>query len=281
MSIANYDDNELIIMTGQFEDCSHQNGVCYWLDTDLMRLLGYTDFVAFRKIIMKAIASCASLEIDPLTDFQSYHHTTENGAEGHYKFTRLACFLITQHANQNIPNVGILQYCLARMADAMMQTEDFERLETRGRLTSEEKSLSSIAKRSGVTNFGLFKDAGYRGMYNMSLTRLKKHKGIGNSPNPLYDRMSNTELAANLFRITQTEERIKSKNVRGQTNLENAAHNVGMEVRRIMIKNTGKAPESIPLAPTEIKQIKQEGKKAIKNIRNVDKQPPSRKKGDK
>lgn len=56
-------------MAGMFEDCSHQNGICYWLDTDLMRLLGYSDYASFRKVVMKAIASCAGLDIDPLSDF--------------------------------------------------------------------------------------------------------------------------------------------------------------------------------------------------------------------
>lgn len=267
---ANYNDNELVVMAGMFEDCSHQNGICYWLDTDLMRLLGYSDYASFRKVVMKAIASCAGLDIDPLSDFLQYPHVSQDGTRGYYKFTRLACFLITQHANQSIPNVGMLQYCLAKMADAMMQTEDLERLETRGRLSSEEKSLSSVAKRAGVTNYALFKDAGYRGMYNMSLKQLRRHKGLESDSKILYDRMTNVELAANLFRVTQTEERIKAKGIRGQARLENTAKEVGSEIRNLMIKNTGISPESLPLAKTEIKEIKKQGKKAIRNIRKID-----------
>lgn len=142
------------------------------------------------------------------------------------------------------------------MADAMMQTEDLERLETRGRLSSEEKSLSSVAKRAGVTNYALFKDAGYRGMYNMSLKQLRRHKGLGSDSKILYDRMTNVELAANLFRVTQTEERIKAKGIRGQARLENTAKEVGSEIRNLMIKNTGISPESLPLAKQKLKKLK-------------------------
>lgn len=262
--------NQLQEVASNFEAASHQNGICYWLDTELMQLLGYTDYAAFRSIVNKAISSCAGLDIDPLDDFIRHQHTTADGTTGNYKFTRLACFLITQQADQNKPEVRMLQYCLARMADTVMQQADLERLETRTRLSSEEKALSSTAKQHGVTNYAFFKDQGYRGMYNMSLSSLKKRKGFKTTSGTLYDRMNNTELAANLFRITQTSERIKSQNLKGQKTLEDAAYNVGRSVRRIMIENTGKTPEALPLADSEIKEIKKEGKKAVKNIRGID-----------
>lgn len=267
------ENTQLQQIANNFEAASHQNGICYWLDTELMHLLGYTDYASFRSIVNKAIASCAGLDIDPLDDFIRHQHTAQDGTTGHYKFTRLACFLITQQADQNKPEVRMLQYCLARMADTVMQQADLERLETRTRLSSEEKALTSTAKQHGVTNYAFFKDQGYRGMYNMSLSSLKKRKGFKTASGTLYDRMNNTELAANLFRITQTSERIKSQNIKGQKNLENAAYNVGRSVRKIMIENTGKTPEALPLADSEIKEIKKEGKKAIKNIRGIDTPP--------
>lgn len=280
--MENIEQNQLQEVSNNFEAASHQNGICYWLDTELMLLLGYSDYAAFRSIVNKAIASCAGLDIDPLDDFIRYEHTAADGTSGHYKFTRLACFLITQQADQSKHQVQLLQYCLARMADTIMQQADLERLETRTRLSSEEKALSSTAKNHGLTNFAFFKDQGYRGMYNMSLVSLKKRKGFNATSGTLYDRMNNTELAANLFRITQTNERIKSKNISGQQNLETAAFDVGRSVRRIMIENTGKKPEAIPLASSEIKELKKEGKKAVKNIRQIDapKRPRNKKKAE-
>ena len=276
--MENIEQNQLQEVANNFEAASHQNGICYWLDTELMRLLGYTDYAAFRSIVNKAISSCAGLDIDPLDDFIRYEHIAADGTCGYYKFTRLACFLITQQADQSKHQVRLLQYCLARMADTIMQQADLERLETRTRLSSEEKALSSTAKNHGLINYAYFKDQGYRGMYNMSLATLKKRKGFNSINGTLYDRMNNTELAANLFRITQTNERIKSKNISGQQNLETAAYDVGRSVRRIMIENTGKKPEAIPLATAEIKEIKKEGKKAVKNIRQIDAPKRSRNK---
>jgi len=140
----------------RFEEVSHQNGTCYWLDTDLMHVLGYSDYQAFRRVILKAISSCSGLEIDPLDDFIRYEHTTEDGITGYYKLTRLACFLVTQQADQDKPEVRMLQFCLANMADSLMDHDDLERLEVRGKLSEEEKSLASTAKRHGVENYAFF-----------------------------------------------------------------------------------------------------------------------------
>ncbi len=271
------DTNGLELVATQFEAHAHQNGVCYWLDTDVMRLLGYSDFAAFRSIVNKAMHSCTGLDIDPLDDFIRHEHEDEFGNRGMYKFTRLACFLIAQHADQSKQEVRALQYCLARMADTVMEQSDFERLDTRSRLATEEKQMSSVAKQHGVQDYAIFKDCGYRGMYNMSLSQLKKRKGFTSRSGTLYDRMNNTELAANLFRITQTTERIKAKGLRGQGNLEQAAHDVGRSVRRVMIENTGRKPEALPLADSEIKDLKKEGKKAARNIRKLDAPKKTRK----
>lgn len=256
-----------------FEEISHQNGTCYWLDTDLMVLLGYTDYPTFNKVILKAVSSCSGLEIDPFDDFIRYHHTNENGIEGHFKLTRLACFLVTQQADQNKQEVRMLQYCLANMADSLMGHDEIERLEVRGKLSEEEKSLASTAKTHGVINYAYFKDKGYRGMYNMGLAQLKRSKHFFDKRGTLYDRMNTTELAANLFRITQTKERIKTHHIQGQEQLEDAAFQVGRTVRGIVRENTGKNPENLPLEDKEIKELKSEGKKAVKKLRAIDKKP--------
>ena len=253
-----------------FEEISHQNGTCYWLDTDLMTLLGYTDYPTFHKVILKAVSSCSGLEIDPFDDFIRYHHTNANGIEGYFKLTRLACFLVTQQADQSKQEVRMLQYCLANMADSLMGHDELERLEIRGKLSQEEKSLESTAKTHGVINYAFFKDKGYRGMYNMSLSDLKRCKHFITKNGTLYDRMSTTELAANLFRITQTKERIKTHHIQGQTELENAAYQVGRTVRQIVRENTGKNPEELPLEKKEIKELKSDGKKTVKKLRAID-----------
>lgn len=260
---------QLVAVQQEFERYAHQNGSCYWYDTELMPLLGYSDARAFSSIVNKAIASCASLDIDPLDDFIRCRDVDSNGNEVRYKFTRLACFLITIHADQNKREVRALQFGLAQMADTVMRQADFERLDTRSKLSSEEKVMASTAKVHGVENYAFFKDQGYRGMYNMRLSQLKERKGFDARLGTLYDRMGAVELAANLFRITQTTERIRNKGLRGQAQLEQAAHDVGRSVRKTVKENTGRYPEDIPLEDSEIKQIRQEGKKAAKTIKKI------------
>jgi len=98
----------------------------------------------------------------------------------------------------------------------------------------------------------------------MGLSQLKRHKRFLSKSGTLYDRMSTTELAANLFRITQTRERIRTHRANGQDQLEKAAYSVGLTVRKIVKENTGRPPEDLPLEEREIKQLKSEGKKAVK-----------------
>lgn len=249
--------------------------MCYWLDTDIMRMLGYTDMLAFKKVIIKAMNACTSLGEDPGDDFVQHKHVDEYGISGSYKLSRFACFLVSQNANSSKIEVQRMQYMLAKMANVLLNTFDVDRLETRSELTRGEKELSGIAKSHGLGDgqydFANFKDAGYRGMYNMSLKQLERKKGfVRRKGTVLYDRMNTTELAANLFRVTQTSEHIKNNNLRGQKALEQAALQVGRKVRNTMET----PPENIPLEPSEIKEVKKIGKGLKKNMKKLD-EPPS------
>jgi len=109
--------------------------------------------------------------------------------------------------------------------------------------------MGGVAKEAGLetAQYGIFKDAGFRGMYNMSLKDLQLRKRVDGKA-VLYDFMGLEELAGNLFRVTQTSASIESKGVRGLRALKDTAHSVGKEVRTMMIKNSGKTPESLPIA---------------------------------
>ena len=117
---------------------------------------------------------------------------------------------------------------------------------------------------------GIFKDAGFRGMYNMSLQELKKYKQMPNSDKTLYDFMGNTELAGNLFRVTQTTERIKNHDIQGLPKLTETAQQVGQEIRHMMIKNSGVAPENLQL-DRHINEVKKALKSANKQMIKHDK----------
>jgi DNA-damage-inducible protein D len=99
----------------------------------------------------------------------------------------------------------------------------------------------------GVVNFAFFQNAGYRGMYNLDLVQIRRKKGVPAGRSPL-DFMGKTELAANLFRITQTEEKIRNEDITGQRPLQCAAEHVGRTVRKTMIDLSGTAPEQLPPA---------------------------------
>lgn len=115
----------------------------------------------------------------------------------------------------------------------------------------------------------MFQNAGYIGLYNMSLKQLKKIKGI-NQNKVLLDYMNSTELGANIFRITQTAEKIKSENIQGQNNLENAHREVGKEVRESMKRMHNKLPEDLPLEE-DIKKVKSNLKQTHKKMKKISK----------
>lgn len=105
----------------------------------------------------------------------------------------------------------------------------------------------------------------------MNIRALKNKKGLFEGGGSLLDFMNNEELAANIFRITQTEAKIRNQNIQGQKNLENAAETVGRSVRNVMIQNTGVAPENLKLSEDKINRIKSNIKKTHKALVKHDK----------
>jgi DNA-damage-inducible protein D len=136
------------------------------------------------------------------------------------------------------------------------ESKKVERLVVREEISERERSLSGVAYQSGVINYPFFQNAGYRGMYNKNISQLKIMRNIPSNKSPL-DFMGKEELAANLFRITQTELKIKQDNLRGQERLEDTALNVGRKVRQTMKDISGVMPEHLPINE-DIKDIKKQ-----------------------
>lgn len=250
----------------QFELSCHQNGIRYWLASELANMLGYTEYKTFLKSINKTMTVCTSLNMQIISHFIPL-------ANNDFKLTRFACFLITMNADIKKEKVAKAQIYFASLADAiseLMQAEQIERIEIREELTNKNKSLAAAANMAGVENYALFNNAGYMGMYNMSFNDLKKVKGIeGTTKSPL-DFMGKRELAANLFRISETEAKIKSDHVYGQKNLENTAKEVGKKVRNIMIDNDGVRPEMLA-RQVALSDVKKNIKKVEKDYNKIDK----------
>jgi len=245
-----------------FELSGVENGTVTWTEEYLMKELGYQDKKSFRKLVTRAMRTCLSMEIDPTQYF------IPRGDGGH-KFTRLACYLVAMNGDNRKPKVAQAQAYFAALADVFLsygeQANALDRVRTREEMTDGLKSLSNTAKQHGVERYDLFMNAGYRGMYNMNLSQIAKLKGVGFGEK-LIDRMDRSELAANLFRITQTDDKIKAENIHGQVPLEQAAETVGQQVRETMWQISGKRPEELPLAP-HIKEVKKTLQRASHAVR--------------
>ncbi|MBF0164396.1 MAG: damage-inducible protein D [Magnetococcales bacterium] len=257
-----------------FEGFAKINGATWWYASDLARMLGYSGLKPFMKAVEKAMAVCMTLDI-PLTDnIQEEFRMLDGSREKDFRLTRFACYLSVMNADISKPLVARAQGYFSHLAAAFHEhfrnSDDVQRVQTRGEVTLHEKSLSRMAYMSGVENFAFFQDAGYRGMYNMSLRELREYKGHDGSKKPLLDFMGTTELAANLFRITQTEEKIRREGIHGQFGLENAAAQAGMIVRKTMQEISGQRPEDLPLAD-DIQRVKSGIKRTHKEFQKMDK----------
>jgi len=257
-----------------FEDLGNENGGKFWYARDFMKMLGYENLTAFQKPINKAIATCTALNIPVLENFQQVSRIVDGVSVPDFKLTRFACYLVSINGDVRKAEVAAAQAYFVTMAEAfrhyIQDAESIERVQTREEISEQERSLSSTAYAAGVINYPFFQNAGYRGMYCMNLSDLRQRKGIVEGKSSVLDFMGAEELAANFFRITQTQAKIRNEKLRGQLPLERAAHDVGQTVRSTMIKISGKAPESLPAAE-DIKAVKGKLKQARREFGKLDK----------
>ncbi len=254
-----------------FEDFKNENGMTFWWATDLMTMLGYKDMKSFQRVLDRATKAFVSLNIPHYENIVSYQRENDGISSQDFKLSRFACYLIVMNGDPKKVEVAQAQAYFAqqtRRFEMLVQGQnEFERILIRDELIEGNKSLASIGKQAGGQGFDYakFQNAGYRGMYNMPSWKLEEKRGV--QKGKLMEYMGRTELAANLFRVTQTEERIKNSGVTGQKKLEQTHYDVGREVRNIVEKNVGKSPENLPqekqLSDVK-KELKQDHKKMLK-----------------
>jgi DNA-damage-inducible protein D len=257
-----------------FEQKGVSNGGRYWYARDFMEMLGYESFQAFEQAINKAIGTCTTLGIPVIDNFEQSRREVGGELVSDYKLTRFGCYLVAMNGDVRKAQVAQAQAYFAGLAEATRQyiesVQDVERVQIRDDISERERSLGGVAKAAGVTEYHFFQNAGYRGMYNLDLSRLKEMKGLGDKGRSLLDFMGRRELAANLFRLTETEAKLKGDGIRGQKPAEMVAYRVGQKVRDMMMETDGTRPEMLPLAG-DIKGVKKGLKQTHREFKQLDK----------
>lgn len=273
--------NESIINITEenFESIKHvdENGVEYWNARELMSILTYSKWGNFEKVINKAKEACENSDISVFDCFAEVGKPIISGKGKEeiikdYKLTRYACYLIAQNGDPRKKAIALAQTYFAvktRKQELTEQeykelSEDEKRLYTRKNVKDKNKYLFKTAKDSGVKNFGKFNNYGYRGLYDGETAEdIKNRKGIGEKEDIL-DYMGSTELAANLFRITQTDEVLKNKKVKDENTACQTHHDVGQAVRQTIKRIGGTMPEDLPTPNKSAKMLEKEKNKKLK-----------------
>jgi len=241
-----------------------ENGVEYWNARDLMSLLGYENWQKAEDVIARAARACIHSGQDVDNHFNRTVKMVEIGSKTvrevrDYKLDRYACYLTAQNGDPNKPEIALAQSYFAiqsRKQEIFDQLPDAsKRLFIRSQVSDRNKELFKTARRAGVSQFGLFNDAGYQGLYGMRLSEVEKEKGI--KKGELLDRAGSTELAANLFRITQTDEKLKKDNIEGDESARRTHFMVGGKVRQTIKEIGGQTPDKLP-TEKHIKEVKKE-----------------------
>jgi DNA-damage-inducible protein D len=261
-----------------FEAVGKTNGGRFWFAQHIAELLGYENSASFAKAVNKAIGVCTTLGISVSENFKQVTIVGERSEKiTDFELSRFACYLTAMNGDISKPAVAAAQAYFAAIAVAIQQyvqtAENVERVQIRDEVTDRNKTLSGVAKAAGVQGpqYAFFSNAGYRGMYNMDYSRLQDLKGI-EPARSLLDFMGKQELAATLFRLTETEAKITKEKLNGQHSLEQAAFTVGKKVRETMIATSGTYPENLPIAK-DIKEVRSGLKKANRELKKIDRKP--------
>lgn len=264
-----------------FEQIKHidENGVEFWYARELMVVLEYSKWGNFKNVIKKAINACKGSNINEEEHFADVGRVLKVGNNAEmdiedFKLTRYACYLIAQNGDSRKKTIALAQTYFAiqtRKQELTRQeyeslNEDEKRLYTRENVKNRNKYLFDTARLSGVKNYGKFNNYGYKGLYNGETAKdIAIRKGIEEKEDIL-DYMGSAELAANLFRITQTDEVLKNKNINNEEDACKTHHNVGKAVRQTIKKIGGTMPENLPTPSKSTKQIEKE-KNKLKKIK--------------
>ena len=262
-----------------FEDIKHidEYGNEYWYARELQVALDYKKWQKFENVIENAKIACENSDNAVSDHFTQVGKMINTGKTAKrkvvdFKLSRYACYLIVQNANPNKEVVALGQTYFAVQTrkqeltekEYSKLTEDEKRFYRRNLTKKGNYSLNQVAKKCGVKNFDKFHNVGYRGLYNgESADDIAKRKGLRYREDIL-DNMGSVELAANLFRISQTESKLKRDNVTGEKYANETHYNIGKNIREVIAKNGGTMPEDLPTPKKSLKELEKEEIKKLK-----------------
>ena len=273
----------------RFEDIKHirEDGSEYWLARELSGELDYTQWRNFSKVLDKARLACKNSGFDMEDHFVESNKTVEMPSKPRknrdeigfaevsktksiidYELSRYACYLIVQNGDPRKEVIAFGQTYFAiqtrrqEVADYFNQLdEDNKRLVIRGNIKQWNQMLAEAARNAGlITNeeYAIFQNAGYRGLYGgLDVDDIHARKGLKDK-DKILDFMGSEELAANLFRITQTESKLKRESVQGAQAATATHYTVGKKVRQTITDLGGTMPENLPVPDKGISQVERE-----------------------
>ncbi|WP_311549064.1 DNA damage-inducible protein D [Prevotella nigrescens] len=265
-----------------FESIKHvdKNNIEYWTSRTLWKVLEYTEYRHFLPVIDKAKLACENSGQHIEDHFEDILEMVEigSGAErsvDSVKLSRYACYLIVQNADPSKTIVAQGQTYFAiqtRIAEVQQMSEyqtltdeEEKRLFLRTEMLKHNSLLASAAKDAGIIDnrdYAIFQNWGYKGLYGgMTANDIHLFKGLKKSQKIL-DHMGSTELAANLFRATQTEEKLRRENIKGKQHANKTHYEVGAKVRQTIKELGGTMPEELPTAES-IKTVEKKKRKLL------------------
>ena len=264
-----------------FENIKHTNeyGQEFWYARELQQALEYTEWRNFSAVIEKAKTSCSASGNEVDNHFVDVNKMVDIGSGTQREIddimlSRYACYLIVMNGDprKQIIAVGQTYFAVKTRQQELVDnydqlTEDQKRLAIRDEIKRHNKSLAEAAQMAGVEtslDYATFQNYGYMGLYGgLKAQDIKRRKGLKKSQDIL-DHMGSTELAANLFRATQTDEKLRRENVQGKDAANRTHYEVGAKVRQTIADLGGTMPEDLPTPEKSVKQLAREQEKQLK-----------------
>ncbi|MDH2999031.1 damage-inducible protein D [Pasteurellaceae bacterium LFhippo2] len=272
--------NELV---QTFEGIKHldEQGNEFWSARELSKLLDYLEYRNFQPVVEKAKIACEQSQQAVSDHFVEFHEMVKIGSNAtrklsNVKLSRYACYLIVQNGDPSKPVIAAGQTYFAvqtrrqELADDenfQQLQEDQKRLFLRNELKEHNKLLVETAQKAGVEtslDFAVFQNHGYKGLYGgLDNKAIQARKGLKKNQ-AILDHMGSTELAANLFRATQAEEKLRRDNIQTKQQANQTHFDVGQKVRQTIQELGGTMPEDLPTPDKSIKALEASQKKQLK-----------------